>query len=173
MVGQTKPARPIPAEALYQAVKAAGVADVVAVPDTHVRSLIALMRERDEMRFIQTATEDEAITLAAGLIVGGRRPMVQIQHAGLFACVNHLRGVAIEGQFPILFMIGLLNRDPEKAPRDNFDSMVRHTEPILDVFEVPYYLLDGPEDVGQVEVAMQQALERNGPVALLIGDQTA
>ena len=173
MVGQTKPARPIPAEALYQAVKAAGITDVVAVPDTHVRSLIALMRERDEMRFIQTATEDEAITLAAGLIVGGRRPMVQIQHAGLFACVNHLRGVAIEGQFPILFMIGLLNRDPEKAPRDNFDSMVRHTEPILDVFEVPYYLLDGPEDVGQVEVAMQQALERNGPVALLIGDQTA
>lgn len=173
MVGQTKAARPIPAEALYDAVKAAGVTDIVAVPDTHVRSLIKLMRERDEMRFIQTATEDEAITLAAGLVVGGRRPMVQIQHAGLFACVNHLRGVAIEGQFPMLFMIGLLNRDPEKAPRDNLDSMVRHAEPLLDVFDVPYYLLDGPEDVGQIEVAMQQALDRNGPVAVLIGDQTA
>jgi len=173
MVSDTKPARPIPAEALYEAVKAAGVTDVVAVPDTHVRSLIALMRERGEMRFIQTATEDEAITLAAGLIVGGRRPLVQIQHAGLFACVNHLRGVSIEGRFPMLFMIGLLNRDPAKAPRDNFDSMVRYTEPILDVFEVPYYLLDGPEDVGQIEVAMQQALDRNGPVAVLIGEQTA
>jgi hypothetical protein len=38
---------------------------------------------------------------------------------------------------------------------------------------VPYYLLDGPEDVGQIQVAMQQALERNGPVAVLIGEQTA
>ena len=173
MVSDTKPARPIPAEMLYDALKAAGITDVVAVPDTHVRSLIALMRERDEMRFIQTATEDEAITLAAGLIVGGRRPLVQIQHAGLFACVNHLRGVAIEGQFPMLFMIGLLNRDPEKAPRDNYDSMVRYTEPILDVFDVPYHLLDGPEDVGQIQVAMQQALDRNGPAAVLVGDQTA
>lgn len=173
MVSETKPARPIPAGALYDALRAAGITDVVAVPDTHVRSLIALMRERDEMRFIQTATEDEAITLAAGLIVGGRRPLVQIQHAGLFACVNHLRGVAIEGQFPMLFMIGLLNRDPQKAPRDNFDSMVRYTEPLLDVFDVPYHLLDGPEDVGQIQVAMQQALDRNGPAAVLIGDQTA
>lgn len=173
MVGQTKPAQPIPAEALYDAVLAAGVTDIVAVPDTHVRSLIALMRQRDEMRFIQTATEDEAITLAAGLIIGGRRPLVQIQHAGLYACVNHLRGVAIDGQFPMLFMIGLLNRDPERPPRENFDSMVRYAEPLLDVFDVPYYLLDDPEDVGQIEAAMQQALERNGPVAVLIGDQTA
>jgi sulfopyruvate decarboxylase TPP-binding subunit len=173
MVGEVRQAQPIPAQALYDALLAAGVTDVVAVPDTHVRSLIALMRSRDDMRFIQAATEDEAVTLAAGLIVGGRRPLVQIQHAGLFASVNHLRGVAIEGQFPMLFMIGLLNRDPARAPRDNFDSMVRYTEPILDVFEVPYYLLDGPEDVVNVEVAMQQAQERQGPVALLIGEQTA
>ena len=173
MVDATKQAQSIPAEMLYEALLAAGVTDVVAVPDTHVRSLIALMRERDDMRYIQTATEDEAITLAAGMIVGGRTPLVQIQHAGLYACVNHLRGVAIDGQFPMLFMIGLLNRDPSKAPRDHFDSMVRHTEPLLDVFDVPHYLLDGPDDVAMVEVAMRQAQERNGPVALLIGEQTA
>ncbi|MDA0270505.1 MAG: thiamine pyrophosphate-binding protein [Chloroflexi bacterium] len=173
MAQQTSHAQPIPAQMLYDAVLAAGVTDVVAVPDTHVRSLIALMRSRDDMRFIQTATEDEAITLAAGLIVGGRTPLIQIQHAGLYACINHLRGVAIDGEFPMLFMIGLLNRDPSKAPRDHLDSMVRYTEPLLDVFDVPYYLLDGPEDVGQIEVAMRQAQERRGPVAVLIGEQTA
>ncbi|MPZ98675.1 MAG: hypothetical protein GEU80_04900 [Dehalococcoidia bacterium] len=173
MAEATKQAQPIPAEMLYDALKAAGVTDVVAVPDTHVRSLIALMRSRDDMRFIQAATEDEAITLAAGLIVGGRTPLVQIQHAGLYACVNHLRGVAIEGQFPMLFMIGLLNRDPDRAPRDHFDSMVRHAEPLLDVFDVPHYLLDGPDDVGMIEVAMREAQERRGPVAVLIGEQTS
>lgn len=173
MIDSTKQATSIPAEMLYQALLDAGVTDVVAVPDTHVRSLIALMRERDEVRFIQTATEDEAVTLAAGLIVGGRRPLVQIQHAGLFACVNHLRGVAMDGEFPILFMIGLLKRDPSKAPLDDFDSMVSHTEPILNAFDVPYYLLDGPQDVPQIATAMQQALERSGPVAVLVGEQTS
>jgi len=172
MVEQTKLAESIPAGALYEALLAAGVTDVVAVPDTHVRTLIAMMRERDEMRFIQTATEDEAITLAAGMIIGGRVPLVQIQHAGLYACVNHLRGVAIEGSFPMLFMIGLLNRDPSKAPRDHFDSMVKNTEPLLDLFEVPHYLMEGPDDVGMIATAMQEAQDRQGPVAVLIGEQT-
>jgi sulfopyruvate decarboxylase TPP-binding subunit len=173
MVETTKPATAIPAALLLDALKRAGVTDVVAVPDTHVRTLIALMQHTDDMRFIQTATEDEAVTLAAGLIVGGRTPLVQIQHAGLYACVNHLRGVAMDGAFPMLFMIGLLGRDPAKAPRDNFDSMVRFAEPLLDTFGVPYYLLDGPDDIGMVEVAMRQAKERSGPVALLIGEQTS
>jgi len=173
MADQASEARPIPAQALYDALIEAGVTDVVAVPDTHVRTLIALMREGSAMRFIQAATEDEAITLAAGLIVGGRTPLVQIQHAGLYACVNHLRGVAIDGEFPMLFMVGLLNRDPAKPPRENFDSMVRYAEPLLDVFDIPHYLLDGPDDVRFVGEAMREARARRGPVAVLIGEQTA
>lgn len=173
MGDQMPHAQPIPAQLLYDALDAAGVTDVVAVPDTHVRTLIALMQERSEIRFIQAATEDEAIAMAAGLIVGGRTPLVQIQHAGLYACVNHLRGIAVDGQFPMLFMVGLLNRDPARVPRGNFDSMVRYAEPLLDVFEIPHYLLDGPEDVALVSQAMRDAQERNGPAVLLIGEQTA
>lgn len=166
-------AEPIPAQLIYDALIAAGVTDVVAVPDTHVRSLITLMREGEAMRFIQAATEDEAVAMAAGLIVGGRTPLVQIQHAGLYACVNHLRGIALDGEFPMLFMVGLLNRDPSRAPREHFDSMVRFTEPLLDVFGVPYFLLDGPQDVALIDEAMRAAQERRGPAAILIGEQTS
>lgn len=166
-------AEPIPAALLHDALVSAGVTDVIAVPDTHVRTLITLMREGDAMRFIQAATEDEAVAMAAGLIVGGRTPLVQIQHAGLYACVNHLRGIAVDGEFPMLFMVGLLNRDPARAPRDHFDSMVRFTEPLLDVFGVPYFLLDRPEDVGLIGEAMRAAQKRRGPAAILIGEQTS
>src|SRR5688500_16324252 len=120
MVEATR-ATSIPAPLLLEALRAAGITDVVAVPDTHVRSLIALLRRAEDRRFVQSAREDEAICVAAGLIIGGRRPLVQIQHAGLYACVNQLRGVAIDGASPMLFMVGLLGRDPAKAPRDNFD----------------------------------------------------
>jgi len=173
MTGERARARSIPASLLYDALVEAGVTDVVAVPDTHVRTLIALMREGEAMRFIQAATEDEAVAMAAGLIVGGRTPLVQIQHAGLYACVNHLRGIAVDGEFPMLFMVGLLNRDPERAPREHFDSMVRFTEPLLEVFDVPAFLLDGPEDVGLVVEAMKTAQARRGPAAILVGEQTS
>jgi sulfopyruvate decarboxylase TPP-binding subunit len=158
---------------LYDALLDIGVTDVVAVPDTHVRSLIALLLGSAEIRFVQTATEDEAVALAAGLITGGRKPLVQIQHAGLYACVNNLRGVAKDGRFPMVFMIGLLNRDPERAPREHFESLVRYAEPVLEALEIPYHLVDGPADVPLLARAYAEAAERQGPVAVLIGESTS
>jgi sulfopyruvate decarboxylase TPP-binding subunit len=168
-----KEAQSIPAPILLDALREAGVTDVVAVPDTHQRSLIELLQAAADIRFIQTTTEDEAVALAAGLIVGGRRPIVQIQHAGLYACVNNIRGVGIDGEFPIVFLIGLLGRDVGKAPRDNFGSMVRYAEPILETLQIPSHLLDGPDDVHQIQAAFAEAEERGAPVAILVGTETS
>jgi sulfopyruvate decarboxylase subunit alpha len=162
----------IPAETLFDAIRENDFTDVVAVPDTHVRTLITLLTETQDIRFIQTATEDEAVTLAAGLIIGGRKPLIQIQHAGLYACVNHLRGIGIDGQFPLVFMIGLLGRDPTKIPRDNFGSMVKYAEPLLEALDIPSYLIDTENDMALFNEACQKAEAQNGPVAILIGEAT-
>lgn len=162
----------VPASALYDAIVAAGVTDVVAVPDTHQRSLIDLLLASDAVRFVQCTTEDEAMAVACGLIVGGRRPMLQIQHAGLYACVNNLRGVGIDGELPLVLLVGLLGRDPSRAPRETFDSMVRLAEPLLDALEVPHFLIDGPDDVHSLGEAVRLAEERERPVAVLVGMQT-
>lgn len=165
-------AEAIPAQQFLDAILAAGVTDVVAVPDTHQRSLIAAIERAGEPRLIQAATEDEAIALAAGLVVGGRRPLIQIQHAGLYACVNHLRGIAEDGRVPLVFLIGLLGRDARLLPREHGGSMVRLAEPLLDTFGVPHFLLDGPGDLASIAEALALAEERRGPVALLVGEAT-
>ena len=166
-------AQAIPAQPFLDAIRAAGVTDIVAVPDTHQRSLIELLDRTGEPRFIQAATEDEAVALAAGLIVGGRKPLVQIQHAGLYACVNHLRGIADDGRFPMVFLIGLLGRDPNLLPGEHGASMVRLAEPLLDTFDVPHFLLDSPADLDKLPGAFEVAQQRQGPVALLVGVMTS
>lgn len=166
-------AEPIPAQTLLDALLGSGVTDVVAVPDTHQRSLISLIQASDGIRFIQTTTEDEAVAVSAGLIVGGRKPILQIQHAGLYACVNNIRGVALDGEFPLVFLIGLLGRDVSKAPTENFGSMVRLAQPLLDSLSIPHHLLDGSEEVGLIEQAFDEASQRGGPVALLVGAETS
>ena len=70
--------------------------------------------------------------------------MMQIQHAGLYASVNNLRGVALDGQFPIVLLIGLLGRDPELEPEEDGSSMVRLCRPLLETLDIPSHLLDGP-----------------------------
>lgn len=166
-------AQPIPGSLLLAALRAAGVTDVVAVPDTHQRTLIDLLLVDESIPFIQAATEDEALGIAAGLIVGGRKPVLQIQHAGLYACVNNLRGLGIDGEFPFVLLVGLLGRDPARAPQEHFDSMVRYAEPLLDALDIPHYLLDGPGDIGAVAEAFQIAAQRSGPVALFVGERTS
>tara|TARA_Y100001970_G_C14068548_1_gene768065 strand:- start:146 stop:655 length:510 start_codon:yes stop_codon:yes gene_type:complete len=166
-------AESIPAEPFLNSIQSVGFTDVVAVPDTHQRSLIDILSKHETPRFIQAATEDEAIAIAAGLIVGGRVPLVQIQHAGLYASVNHLRGIAEDGRFPMVLLIGLLSRDAELLPQEHGGSMVRLAQPLLDTFDIPHYLMEKEEDLNFIESAYQLAQEREGPVALLVGVATS
>ncbi|MBV1879529.1 MAG: hypothetical protein KUG79_17945 [Pseudomonadales bacterium] len=164
-----KNAQSIPAQDLLDAMTHAGVQDVVMVPDTHQRCLIDLLDEKLEPRVIRVCTEDEGVALCAGLITGGRFPILQIQHAGLYACVNNLRGIAMDGEMPLVMLVGLLGRDLARTPRDNFGSMVRLAEPLLDTLGIPYILLDGPDDLPQLADTLASFANRDGPVAILIG----
>ena len=120
---------------------------ILSVPDTHQKTVLAALDKEDSLRVVTCATEDEAATMAAGLYMGGEPVMLMIQHAGLYASVNTLRGVAMDGKIPIFYMIGLLSREKDKDPKESRHSMVRFAEPLLDTFGVPHARLEGPNDV--------------------------
>ena len=111
---------------------------VLSVPDTHQRTVLAALDKERAIRVVTCATEDEANAVAAGLYAGGEPFVLMIQHAGLYASVNTLRGVAIDGRVPMLYLIGLLSREKDKDPRESRHSMVRYCEPLLDTFAVPH-----------------------------------
>jgi sulfopyruvate decarboxylase TPP-binding subunit len=162
----------IPADRLLDAIHGAGVEFVVAVPDTHQRTLLEAIEADAGIQVVRAATEDEGVAICAGLIVAGRRPLLQIQHAGLYACVNNLRGIGLDGAFPIVMLVGLLGRDPARAPRENFGSMVRLAEPLLDALTIPYHLLETTVDLPQLAQAYGEAEVCGGPVAVLLGEES-
>lgn len=145
---------------------------ILSVPDTHQRTVLAALDKEPALRVVTCATEDEANAVAAGLWIGGEPAIVMIQHAGLYASVNTLRGVAIDGRVPILYLIGLLSRERDRDPRDSRHSMVRYCEPLLDTFEVPHARLEGPDDVRLIPEYHRLSRERRGPAALLVGMET-
>src|SRR5260370_27216074 len=111
---------------------------VLSVPDTHQKTGLAALDKEQAIRVVTCATEDEATTAAAGLWMGGEPCVLMIQHAGLYASVNTLRGVALDGRVPVFYMIGLLQRERDKDPRESRHSRVRYAEPLLDTFGVPH-----------------------------------
>jgi sulfopyruvate decarboxylase TPP-binding subunit len=145
---------------------------ILSVPDTHQKSVLAALDKDRALRVLTCATEDEANAVAAGLYIGGEPCIVMIQHAGLYASVNTLRGIAMDGRVPVLYLIGLLSREKDKDPKESRHSMVRFCEPLLDTFGVPHARLEGPDDVKLIPEYYRLAHHRKGPAALLVGLET-
>lgn len=145
---------------------------ILSVPDTHQKTVLAALEQEPEIRLITCATEDEANAIAAGLHIGGEPCLLMIQHAGLYASVNTLRGVAMDGRVPIFYLIGLLSREQDKDPSESRSSMVRYCEPLLDTFGVPHARLEGPDDLHLIPEYYKLSRERQGPAAVLVGLET-
>jgi len=157
----------------YRAPRHAHLGWILSVPDTHQKSVLAALDKERTIRVLTCATEDEAVAIAAGLHVGGEPVVLMIQHAGLYASVNTLRGVALDGRVPTFYMIGLLGREKDREPRESRHSMVRYCEPLLDLFGVPHARLEGPNDVHLIPEYYRLSRERRGPAVVLVGLETA
>ena len=145
---------------------------ILSVPDTHQKSVLAALDKEEAIRVLTCATEDEATTIAAGLHIGGEPCVLMIQHAGLYASVNALRGLGLDGQVPLFYMVGLLSREKDKDPRESRHSMVRYAEPLLDTFGVPHARLEGPDDVHLIPEYYRLSRSRKGPAVVLVGLET-
>jgi sulfopyruvate decarboxylase TPP-binding subunit len=146
---------------------------ILSVPDTHQKTVLAALDKERALRVLTCSTEDEANAVAAGLWMGGEPFVLMIQHAGLYASINTLRGVAMDGRVPIFYMIGLLQRERDKDPKESRHSMVRYCEPLLDLFGVPHARLEGPDDVRFIPEYYRLAQKRRGPAAVLVGLETS
>jgi sulfopyruvate decarboxylase TPP-binding subunit len=145
---------------------------ILSVPDTHQKSVLAALDKERVLRTLTCSTEDEANAIAAGLYMGGEPCVLMIQHAGLYASVNTLRGVSIDGRVPAFYMIGLLSRERDRDPSQSRHSMVRYCEPLLDTFAVPHARLEGPDDVHLIPEYFRLSRSRKGPAAVLVGLET-
>jgi sulfopyruvate decarboxylase TPP-binding subunit len=165
-------AESVKSEDIIQELLGCSVDFVLTVPDTHQKVLTARLAADSRFQFLTACTEDEAIAIYAGLWISGRNPVLLVQHAGIFASINHLRGIAIDMRVPLFMLVGLLSRERDRLPRLHEGSMNHFIEPLLDTFRVPYFRMDGPADLPVIGQAHRLAHEREYPAAVLVGMPT-
>jgi sulfopyruvate decarboxylase TPP-binding subunit len=163
----------IPAQVIHSAIRDLGVSHILSVPDTHQKTLLALLMADKDLNTITLSTEDEALCVNAGLWIGGAEPLVVIQNVGLFASMNALRGVALDMKVPTCMLVGQYGRDVSKPVEDNASSGVRLIEPVLRTMGVNFYRLDHESDLGVLRKAFDESRRERKPVVVLIGAPTA
>ncbi len=162
----------IPASAAMAALQRNQVDTVVTVPDWVQLALHErLGRDVYGIRVIPCSNENQVLTVAAGLTIGGKRPLVMMQNQGLYNCFNTLRAVCLDARIPMVLMVGQFGREFENIGKPSTESkrtMVRVAEPFLASIGVTFHVLDGEADLHKMDLAFQQAKEQRSAVVLLV-----
>jgi sulfopyruvate decarboxylase TPP-binding subunit len=161
---------PLTARAIKEQIRAAGIHFVVALPDrvTSHYLLKGLLAD-PAFRVVQVCKEDEGVSVCSGLYAAGQKSLLMMQYTGLLDSVNALRGIAVEGQFPVCMLVGLLGKEPDVAPRQSKKFGVKIIEPILETLGIEYHLVERDADAGKIVPAIEKAYANSRPTAILIG----
>ena len=161
---------PLSAHAIKQEFKRAGIQFVVALPDrvTSHYLLKGLLAD-PEYKVVQVCKEDEGVSICSGLYADGHKSVFMMQYTGFLDSINAIRGVAVEGHFPVCMIVGLLGKEPDVAPAQSKKYGVKIIEPILDVMGIEHHLIERDADCVQIEPAIEKAFKNSSPVAILIG----
>ncbi|MFN8521498.1 MAG: thiamine pyrophosphate-binding protein [Chloroflexota bacterium] len=156
------------AAAVLESLDRCGITDVVWLPDSESGFLYQALSSRASPRLTPVCREGEAIVIALGLVVAGRRPAVIIQSTGLFESGDSIRGAAIAFQMPLLVLVGYRGWT---GGGPLTDTAAIYLEPILNAWGIPHYLVESDADLRRVDEAWAEAQRRNGIAAVLVGQE--
>jgi sulfopyruvate decarboxylase subunit beta len=164
------PEYPLTAEAIKQQFKRAGVHFVVALPDrvTSHYLLKGLLSDPD-FHVVQVCKEDEGVSICSGLYAAGHKSVLMMQYTGFLDSINAIRGVGVEGRFPVCMVVGLLGKELDVAPTKSKKYGVKIIEPILDVMGIEHHLIERNADAEQIGPVIDKTFSNSFPSAILIG----
>jgi sulfopyruvate decarboxylase TPP-binding subunit len=159
----------IDGSSLVGALKQCGITHVIWIPDSELGTWDAALTAAEEIALIRVCREGEAFALAAGLHLGGKRPIVLIQCTGLFEAGDALRNVLYDMKLPLFFVVGVrsyyLHQQAVTA-----DTCPVFTEPIMKAWQIPYVVFDRTNTAADLVVAIQQAHAEKRAGAVLIAE---
>ena len=141
------------------ALRECGVTHVVWVPDSDLGTWEAALLAEPSLTLVRVCREGEAIAVAAGLLLGGKRPVVVMQCTGFFEAGDAFRNVVHDLQLPLVFVIGLRGYHAYRDGRTS-DTCPKFTEPILAAWNLPHVILARDFAADQLEHQLRQLLDR-------------
>lgn len=152
---------------VYNAMRAAGVRLISALPETWLVHLIRMADTDPEMILVRVAKEEEGVGVSAGAHFAAMRSALLMQNHGFLQSINGIVSLALLYKIPLLMLISdrgyLGERDPWQTEGGKF------TRRMLDGLNIVRDDLVRREEVeGKMARAMTLAQSSLSPVALLL-----
>ena len=154
--------------AVVEELKKNDISHVVWLPDSETNFMYQLLTNEPTLDLVPVCREGETMAIAAGLWVGGKRPIVLIQNTGIFESGDSIRGLGLDINQPLVMLVGYRGWSRHGITND---SAARFIEHILHAWGINYYLIETDEDADRIGVAIQEAERTQRPVAVLVGTE--
>jgi sulfopyruvate decarboxylase subunit alpha len=145
---------------------ALGITHVVWLPDSTLGQWEGALSATPGLKLIRVCREGEAWAIAAGLHLGGARPLVMIQCTGLFDSGDSLRCALFDYGLPLFAIIGHRSALIPSAT----DSARMFTEPNLQSWGLDYRVIDAPEKLSELRTHYTACRQSNRPGVVLIAE---
>ena len=148
-----------------------GITHVVWIPDTTTGQWDNALQAAPDIQLIQVCREGEAWALAAGLYLGGAKPIVVIQCTGFFESGDALRNIVHDYQLPIYGLVGY--RSYLNASSLPGDTCLKFTEPVLEAWALNTVFIDSEEKKPKLAEHYRACVENNVPGIALMAEGAA
>ncbi len=153
---------------VVEELKKNNITHVVWLPDSETNFMYQLLTGEPSLDLVPVCREGETMAIAAGLWVGGKRPIVLIQNTGIFESGDSIRGLGLDVNQPLVMLVGYRGWSRHGITND---SAARFIEHILHAWGINYYLIETDEDADRISVAIAEADRTQKPVAVLVGTE--
>ncbi|MEX0317454.1 MAG: decarboxylase [Ruegeria sp.] len=156
--------------AILAAIKAAGVREVVAVPDIVTSDgLLWPISHDPDFRLTRLCKEDEGVSICAAMSFNGTRAVLMMQQTGLMDSLNAIRAIGMDYEMPVVMLVGLQGKEPHLPPEQSSVYGVRIVQPVLRAMEISHSLIEAPGDEAHIPEAVDRAYALSRPHIFLVG----
>lgn len=160
----------ITAESFLTALRTAGFGIFSGVPCSYLTPLINAVIDAPDLHYVGAANEGDAVAVACGAELGGRRGVVLFQNSGLGNAVNPLTSLTYTFRLPVLVIVTWRGQPGGPSDEPQHELMGRITPQLLETMQIPWESFPTEED--QVASVVQRSLkhmaERATPYALIM-----
>ncbi len=142
---------PLDPAAVTSEFRRAGFGPFLGVPCSFLAPMITVLQSDYPEEYLSTANEGEAVAVAAGAYLAGRRPVVLMQNSGLGNAVNPLTSLCHTLRIPVLLLVTWRGQ-PGHPDEPQHQLMGTITQELLTAMQVRHEVL--PAERGEIRSAL-------------------
>jgi sulfopyruvate decarboxylase subunit alpha len=162
------------AQRIVNGLREAGIDFVAYLPESRLSQILPIMREDPAIQLAPVSSEAEAVTIAAGAALGGKRAACYMECTGLYVSAYSLVVIGKQIGVPILLIVGYLGGFDDQRNSFLYATIGKNILSHLNGLNIDYAMLENGQNLEwKIKNAYRTAIAQRAPVALIFsGDFT-